>query len=181
MTVREILTDSAVMLGRTDIVEHLKSKGTDENLEKECENLLRLYNLVESETAVCYKPLKAAQVLAVTNGNVSYSAFSKSPVDVEKVLKGNVSQPFVLTASGVNTDSGILEFIYRYVPKRKALDDECEYKTGEERALALGVACEYSLAAGLYEQAVTWDKRYKDALLSVSTDKGGVMKMRGWI
>lgn len=180
MTVREILTDSAVLLGRTDISEHLKTNGTDEKLEKECENLLRLYNMVESEIAVCYKPLKIVQEIVVTGGYVPYSAFSKSPVDVEKVLNGSVSQTFVLTVSGVNTDSGTLKFIYKYLPSKKSLDDECEYKTGEERAIVLGVACEYSLATGLYEQAVTWDKRYKDALASACSEKGGIMKMRRW-
>ncbi len=180
MTVREILTDSAVLLGRTDISEYLKSNGNDEKLEKECENLLRLYNMVESEIAVCYKPLKTVQEIVVTDGYVPYTAFSKSPVDVEKVLNGNESQSFVLTVSGVNTANGKLKFIYRYIPSKKSLDDECEYKTGEERAVVLGVACEYSLASGLYEQAVTWDKRYKDALASVCGKKGGIMKMRRW-
>lgn len=74
-----------------------------------------------------------------------------------------------------------MEVLYRYAPAAKTAKDESEYGQGEARALALGTCCEYALASGLYDEAVLWDKRYKDALAALCRARGGTLKARRWV
>ena len=181
MKVKNILIDAALMLGREDIADYLYGNSSDDGIVKEVEAITRAYNLVESEMAIYYKPLLFSETITVTGGFIPYTAFSKRVVAVEKIINGGVLQEFTHLANGVKTQSGLLEIIYRYAPERKDFEDDSEFQTGEDHALALGVACEFSLASGLYEQAVTWDRKYKDSLLNICRKKGEKIKMRGWV
>lgn len=182
MTVKEILASAAGMLGRADVADFLENGvGSDvKALESERDVLLRCYNSVEREMACDYRPLRFTESIA-SNGFVGYSALSKRPVEVEKVIQSGVQVPFIACTEGVKTPQGVVEIAYRYVPERKAADDESDYTERESRALASGVACEYSLACGLYEQALTWDARYKAALAALCRGRGMTLKMRRWI
>lgn len=183
MQVREVLIAAAGMLGRTDIACFLKRGiGSDLNaLEGEIEALLRCYNLVETEVALHYRPLRRIETLRSADGKIHYSRLSKRPVKVEKVTKDGVSVPFAMLVETLQTASGEVEILYRYAPEHKTEDGESEFSAGELRALALGVACEYSLCAGLYEQAVTWDRRYRDELSALCRPRSGQMPAGRWI
>ena len=71
--------------------------------------------------------------------------------------------------------------LYRYAPAAKTAEDDSEYGQGEARALALGTCCEYALSSGMYDEAVMWDKRYKDALAALCRTRGGTLKGRRWV
>lgn len=153
------------MLGRADATAFLTDGvGADVRaLEGEVSALLRAYNLTESETALVYRPLRLSEKVSSADGTIAYSAFSERPVNVEKVRKGGEEVDFTLLADALKTAAGEVEVLYRYAPAAKTAEDDSEYGQGEARALALGTCCEYALSSGLYDEAVLWDKRYKDA------------------
>lgn len=183
MKVKQILCDAAGMLGRADVAAFLTDGvGADVRaLEGEVLRLLRGYNLAESETALVYRPLRLWEKLASTDGKIAYSAFSSRPVNVEKVTKRGEEIGFTLLADALKTAAGEVEVLYSYAPAAKTEESDSEYGDGEARALALGTCCEYALASGLYDEAVVWDKRYKDALAALCRARGGVLKGRRWV
>ena len=144
MTVKEILVVAAGMLGRTEVAGFLESGvGTDvKALENERTALVRCYNLIESEMALDYRPLRYCEAFTSDNGYIAYSALTKRPIEVEKVLYSGASVPFTAQTEGVKTKSGAVEIVYRFAPARKTAEDESDYSEREARALALGVACE---------------------------------------
>lgn len=183
MKVREILCAAAGMLGRADAAAFLTDGvGADVRaLEGEVSALLRAYNLTESETALVYRPLRLSEKVSSADGTIAYSAFSERPVNVEKVRKGGEEVDFTLLTDALKTAAGEVEVLYRYAPAAKTAEDDSEYGQGEARALALGTCCEYALSSGLYDEAVLWDKRYKDALAALCRACGGTLKARRWV
>ena len=183
MKVREILCAAAGMLGRADAAAFLTDGvGADVRaLEGEVSALLRAYNLTESETALVYRPLRLSEKVSSADGTIAYSVFSERPVNVEKVWKEGEEINFTLLADALKTAAGEVEVLYRYAPAAKTAEDDSEYGQGEARALALGTCCEYALSSGMYDEAVMWDKRYKDALAALCRTRGGTRNGRRWV
>ena len=77
---------------------------------------------------------------------------------------------------------GRYEVEYSYMPQSVGLDDEIPYteRLGA-RAIGYGTACEYCIISGMTDDAVLWDKRYKDALHLAETGKTDKrVKPRRW-
>ena len=54
---------------------------------------------------------------------------------------------------------------YSYAPGTLDVEDDSPYSERvPARVLAYGAACEYCIISGMTDEAVLWDKRFKDAL-----------------
>ena len=62
------------------------------------------------------------------------------------------------------------------------IEDDSDFSGGvSARLMSYGVASEYSLAVGAFEEAALWDKKYKDAIsMLYKRGKGGRMPSRRW-
>ena len=61
---------------------------------------------------------------------------------------------------------------YTYLPKTKTFDDKSDFTLNASvRLLSYGVAAEYALANGMFEEAAVWDKKYKDAIKAAYCSK----------
>ena len=62
---------------------------------------------------------------------------------------------------------------YEYAPDKVGLDDEICYmeKDVPVRVIAYGVAAEYCITEGDFDQAVMWHKRYTDAISDICVPK----------
>lgn len=184
MKVNLIMAMAAELCGRKDLSEYLTGKSA-ENLgeaERDTESLLRCYNLTENEIALDYLPLCKTETL-VSDGKILYSAFERSPLEIESVRKSDGGKlPFRIAEDGVCVQSGEVSVTYTYRPSVKAREDEAELdRKGDARLMALGTACEFSLMNGMFDAASLLDKRYRDALACACRDRSGRMKMRSWI
>jgi hypothetical protein len=75
------------------------------------------------------------------------------------------SVPFKLFPKYLKTQPEKVRILYTYTPIEKGVADECEYDIRvSPRLLMYGTLAEYLTAAGLFEEAAVWDKKYKDAL-----------------
>ena len=186
MTVKEVLDCAAFLLGKEETQAYLKQSEAESTpqVQRETELLLRCYNIVENEIALDYLPLTAEESFIAENGTIPYTAFSRFPVSVSAVTDeyGN-ALPYYVFPEYLKVRTGKAVVAYSYAPAVKSLSDECEYRTGvSARLIAYGVACEYCLVDGRYEEAVTWDKKYKDALLcAASAVRPRVVRSRRWV
>lgn len=167
MKVLDIILAAATELGIADEVNDYVL-GNSENAKADTENLLRAFNLVENELALDYLPLFAEEELNTQTGAIEYSAFSRSAVRILKITDvwGNELE-FKLFPDYVKTQCGKVRVTYTYTPKEKTFADESEFHAlVSVRLFAYGIASEFCLASGRFEEAAIWDKKYKQAIVA---------------
>lgn len=167
MTVKEILLAAATELGIADGVEaYLNGSSTDAAAEVETKTLLRCFNLVENEIALDYLPLIAEEEIESETGVIPYASLSKEAVRVLAVCDewGNEAA-FKIFPECLKTQPQKVCVRYTYLPEKKTFQDKSDFTLhASVRLFAYGIAAEYSLASGLFEEAAVWDKKYKDAI-----------------
>ncbi len=165
MTVKEILLAAATELNVLEEVEGYLS-GTSTDGEAQAKVLLRCFNLVENEVALDYLPLLAEDEMETETGVIHYAALSREAARVVGVWDewGN-TVPFTLFPDYLKTQPNKVRVRYTYLPKEKSFKDKSDFTLqASVRLFAYGVAAEYALASGLFEEAAVWDQKYKDAI-----------------
>lgn len=167
MTVKEVAALAAANLGREDLAALVSSAG-ETVTDGELVSLLRAYNLVENEIALDYFPLKKTEFLTPENGKLYYARFSSCPVTVHRITAAGRVLNYELFPDHVRIDcDGEVEALYSYAPARKSYADDSEFSNGiSARLMSFGVACEFCLTQGLYEEAAAWECKFRDALRS---------------
>lgn len=150
----------------------------------EIDRLVRCANLVIGETASDYLPLKTRETVTTDDGEIEYSKLTKSIIDVYSVKDeyGRTVPVREYFDRILVPKKGRYEVEYSYMPQSVGLDDEIPYteRLGA-RAIGYGTACEYCIISGMTDDAVLWDKRYKDALHLAETGKTDKrVKPRRW-
>ena len=184
MTVKEIILAAACELGIGEGVESYLAGGSkDAQAESNTKALLRCFNLVENEVALDYLPLLAEEEMTSDTGAIEYAALSREAVRVLSVRDewGN-EVPFTLFPDYLKTQPNKVCVRYTYLPKPKTLEDKSDFTLNASvRLFACGVAAEYALANGLFEEAAVWDKKYKDAIKAAYSSKPARrIRSRGW-
>ncbi|MBQ8296095.1 MAG: hypothetical protein IJX87_06685 [Clostridia bacterium] len=173
MTVKDVVALAAKELGTYEELESFLAGDTGEATEggtgdaKAQVNLLvDCFNLVENELALDYLPLFAEDEIKSNTGTIEFSALKRAAVRIVRVTDqwGN-GVKFRLFPSYLKTQPGTVSVRYTYTPEKKSLEDESDYRLHvSERMFAYGIAAEYSLAMGRFEEAAIWDKKYKDSI-----------------
>lgn len=183
MKVKDVILLAAEEIGIGEKVKGYLSTASTEG-ERETKELLRCFHLVENEVALDYLPLLAEDTILTTTGDICFSELSCVPVRVFSVREERGERAaYDLFPDKIKTGkSAVYTVTYSYMPKKKELDDEAEYKQAvSERLLSFGVAAEYCTANGLYEEAKVWNEKYKDAIKAAYRQKRcRVMRTRRW-
>ena len=165
MTVKEILLAAATELNILDEVEAYLS-GITTSGEAQAKVLLRCFNLVENEVALDYLPLLAEDEVESETGVIYYASLPREPARVLGVWDewGN-AVPFTLFPDYLKTQPNKVRVRYTYLPKAKSFKDKSDFTLqASVHLFAYGIAAEYALASGLFEEAAVWDQKYKDAI-----------------
>lgn len=183
MTVKETIAFAAESLGVSEKVkDYFENAG--ENGKAETEALLQCFNRVENELALDYLPLYTEEVANTSTGRIDYTSLSKAAVQIVRVKDENGDPvKYRLFASYLKAEKeGKLTVTYAYAPEAKKLDEASDFTLqASVRLIADGMAAEYCLCKGLFEEAAVWDKKYKDgieAAYRVSPSK--TMRLRRW-
>ena len=183
MTVIEAVLAAATELGMEKRVreyfEAFSMEGKDD-----ANALIRCFNLVENELALDYLPLLAEDTVATDTGAVFFSDLKKKAARVLKVTdEYGVALPFTVFPEYLKAQPGKLVVRYAYSPDEKAEGDESDYQTGVSvRLFAYGIAAEYLLASGAFEESAVWDKKYKEAIAAAYRAKPSVViASRRWV
>ena len=165
MTVKECIITAATELGIVNEVQAYL-EGTSTDGKKNAELLLACFNLVENELALDYLPLYAEDEMRSDTGKIEFSKLSMSAVRILRVSDewGN-SVRFQLFPTYLKTQPGTVRVAYTYTPEQKVLTGESDFKLqASVRLMAYGMAAEYTLATGLFEEHAVWDKKYKESI-----------------
>ena len=167
MTVKETVILAAEKLGLGARVRGFLENNASEGKE-ETETLVRCFNVVENEVALDYLPLRCEDEAESETGVIRY--------------EGGNAAPFKLFPSYLKTQPGRVRIEYTYTPEKKTAEDKSDYEIlASPRLFAYGIAAEYCLACGLFEEAAVWDKKYKDALTAAYRSRPSrVIRSRRW-
>lgn len=150
---------------------------------KKLKVLLRCANIIYSEIASDYMPLKAKETITVDDNIIKYSVFSKRIIDIVKILKDNQMVNFTLYPNYIEVNAeGDVEVIYNYLPNEITLDDDIAYGIKlSPITFAAGVAGEYALVMNMYEEALAFERKFKEGIINnVSEKKSRYLKKRRW-
>lgn len=180
MTVKSVLMLSLTMMNRKDLVSALSLS----TLTDEVEKLLNCYNLVVSELCEEYLPLIHTQTISSTSGRYHFNLFHKTPLEIKAVFNRNGDEiSYKQTPLYIICDEPEITVSYVYYPQNAKINDVSVYDKTKisERILALGVAREFLLQSGLYEEALSFDNRFQQALTQVLLKKSGaIIRARSW-
>ena len=199
MKIRDVAELAAVLLGKQEIINTgiFTVSEPDEYAQeeiaanRELQLIIRCANLVAKEIACDYVPLLHTQKIVCGGGTVPYDAFDKTLLEIKtwKVWQnavgggvgGNVN--YYTFSDYVEVQPGEYEVSYTFIPETKGFFDDTDYGGTKisDRILAYGTAAEFCLISGLYDDALIWERRYKDALMIASKKTNAVfLPRRRW-
>lgn len=182
MKLNEVLDIAIMYLNLSDELNVTGAVRTPVN-NKKLKSLLRCANVVYSEIASDYMPLKDSITLNVSENKVSYQSFPRRVIDVVKVIIDGVNVKYIMYPNYLRVEAqGNVEIDYHYLPEDIALDDELDYSVKlAPTTFAAGIAAEYALINNMYEEAVAFERKFREGLRSNSTvKKSQHIKGRRW-
>lgn len=189
MDVIEIIRLAATYLQLEEVLELSEIGGTVEEkselAEKNLNLLLECVNLIYSELASDYLPLKEEEEITVENNEFLFSNLSKAIHHVLSLRNAREESVYYsIYPSGIKTQDGTYLLEYSYHPEAVTLEDDLESFAGRlsERIVAYGVASEFSFISGLFDEAATWKTRFTESL-KVACSKKSIIQIppRRWM
>ena len=149
----------------------------------EAKKLLEFFNDTETELAVLAVPLIKDEKVTAVNGEIVLTALSENFVRALRLTDKNGRRAEVATGAGAlktDADEGILR--YAYLPAKKTLDGESDFRCGvPEKLFVNGVVSRYYFDRQLFEEAAVYKKEYEAAALCVRRlAGGGKFRARRW-
>lgn len=186
MKIKDIVRTVGLLTGRSEIVEGIDNGVTEASnlVVKTINTLVDLTNLVISELSTTYVPLVCSEKVKVVNGQVTYGSLKNKALRIRDVYLTDgqeIMYKKYFDHISVSADTVVVE--YEYLPVTYGLTDEIDYKEKDVtvRTLAYGVLAEFSISEGRFDEAVTWHKRYVDALAESCFPKNSQIKNRDWL
>ena len=187
MKVKEIVSLALVFLDKEDLLD-FKPFGEEEvipELEgKEIDHLLKCFNLVYNEVATAYLPLLKEEKVVFKNGVLPFDGLSKSLIEVKKLFSNGKNIKYKIFEDGIHANVKEAVITYSYLPDELGFESDVFLFGGKlpYRVLAYGLCFEYSVLAGLFDDANLWEGRYKDGLkLACSKKSDIVIPARRWL
>ena len=181
MTVKNVIILVGRLLGLEKELE-LYFLGDENASTKTIDQLLDCYYRVETELAVDSFPLETEDVYC-SHGEILFDDLECVPLRILSVTdeKGNTADAQI-TPMSIRVADGQYTIRYTYQPKRKTEGDDVEFPAFvTENLLAYGVAAEYCLQAGLYEESALWKEKFEKAVRAVKPlTRGGALRARSW-
>ena len=163
MTVEECVRLAAELLG---IEKEISPETETETGMRKAALLLTCYNIVENELALDYLPLTAEDTIRSNTGVIEYESLKYPVVRIVEVKDGQGENvDFHIFAKYLKTETGTVTVRYTYTPSKKTMEEESDFTAPvSSRLIAYGIAAEYAMANGLFEDASVWEKKYKQAI-----------------
>jgi hypothetical protein len=182
--VNDAILSAATELGIVDEVQAYLESGVEDGREI-TERLLYCFNTIENELALDYFPLKTEVEVETKTGVVHFSGLDKKVVRILKVEDewGN-DVPFKIFPEYVKTQiSGKVKMTYAYIPNKKELGEQSDFTLyASTRLFSYGMAAQYTLQNGSFEENAIWEKKYKDAIKrTYRLYAGKVIRSRRWV
>jgi hypothetical protein len=186
----QCLLSAALNLGMREVADLIRGEGDADRITEsrvaELKILTECAQSVIAEIADEYIPLTRTDNLIAIDGIIFHSEFPQKVTEVTRVQKDGKNIPFRADHEKIIIGyNGKLSVTYVYPPEtREDAAQPLEWKNHKinARIIGYGAAAEYCIRTGMTDDAVLWDKRYKDALVAaVRTAREKRIRPRRWI
>jgi len=163
-TVKKILETAAALLDMSEVT--FTGSNVISNYDPTVLALVQCLNNVLEEIATEYIPFVKTETVALTDGRAEYTAFDNQVAEIIKVNTMGRTCKFLCYPSYVEVDTkeSSADITYHYLPDPVTVTGSVGYLKLTPRLLALGLAADYALVVGRYEESVQFDKQYMYAL-----------------
>lgn len=152
---------------------------------EEIEKLIKCANVIYQEIANGYIFLNHTETLKPEDCKISYSRLEKRIIDVVSVKACGRAVQWKHYPTYIKLKSNeAVEVEYYYKPEKIGLEDEVLYCTRLDKStFAYGVASNYCMINGMYEEAVTFDTKFRERLGQTISEhrKPFYVKCRKWL
>ena len=183
MKVKDVIINAARLVLKDETADkYAADESLDSEEEKAIKQLIRAYNLVLKEVATDYLPLTLTEERS--GGMVEFSSFSNYPLKILSVRRKDEKIDFEIKNSAMVLPKGEgFSISYSYLPNDQTPSDDFPYenKRVEDRAFCYGVASEFCLMNGRYDEAGNWDSKYRRAVDTVFKHSAKKIKGRSWV
>ena len=185
MTIKDIVKTAAVFLNLTDVTTYLESNSVtpSQTTLTAVDSLTRLSNLVVVELAASYVPMTCSETVETADGKIVFGNLSHNVTRILSVKNqfGHDAE-FRLYPEYLKVFGGIYTVEYEYAPANYGLNDAVGFNGRITAALlGYGVAAEYCVTQGRFDEAVLWRKRYTFGVERVALPKSADLKGRCWL
>lgn len=185
MTVKNLLAETARLVGRHDLANNIEKNYTDDETSKLKRTLNFCLNAVVDELARGYFPVSTESNLTSVNGDIYFATFPERPVRILDVVRNGESVDWVISADHLHTVCGDVCVFYEYVPKPIEESREFSYPDiyVNEILVIYGMAAEYCLINGEISESTAWESKYRseiDRRLSAKPIRGRIPPRR-WL
>ena len=188
MTIRSILKTACLFLNKQNLCEKIDLPDltdVDEADKNEIAFLLKCLNLVYQEIATDYIPLLHKENIQVVDNKILFTDLEKKFFEVVSIKDENGCKvKFKTYPNYIEVNKNEVDIVYKYTPASlDALISTMENFSNKvsEITFAFGIVMEYSFINGLHEDALIWEKRFKDALFIRSGKKSCIkLPVRRW-
>ena len=185
MKIKDIITATAALLNQHDVIGYLEETVNDPSAEtlSKIDLEMRLLNLVLSELAAGYVPMVYKEEMTAENGKIEYADLKYSATRILSIEDASGEKAsYVQHPSYIEICDGVYTVEYEHSPASFALEETVNM--GERilpSLIAYGVAAEYCITQGRFEEAVMWRKRYSEGVERVVLPDCPTVKGRCWL
>lgn len=183
MYIKDILKTSALLLAKENVLTYLNGDQSNLTTLATINNMTSLANIVISELASTYIPMVKQEVLSVKDQKIYYTDLSERVLSVLNVTDTEgkeVRHKIFAEYIFLSASTAVVE--YEFSPPNYDLLDNVVFSNAQvdERVLAYGLNAEVCISEGRFSEAVTWHKRYVDAIANICKPKNSTVKQRRW-
>ena len=185
MTIKDIIKTAAVYLNLTDVTEYLDGNAANPSSMtlSRTDTLTRLANLTVSELAASYVPMVCSEEVETEDGKIVFANLTNNITRILTVKNqfGHDAE-FKIFPEYIKVFGGRYTVEYEYAPANYGLTDSVGFNNKITAALlGYGVAAEFCITEGRFEEAVLWRKRYTYGVERVALPKNAAIKGRCWL
>lgn len=186
MTLKDVLKTASVFLNLTDVNEYLGDNPPSTPAASTLaavNSLTMLTNLVISELAASYVPMVCAETVESQEGKITFADLTHNVLRILSVKNrfGHDAE-FKLYPEYLKVFGGAYTVEYEYAPENYGLTDAVGFNDKITAALlGYGVAAEYCITQGRFEEGILWRKRYTFGVERVVLPKSATLKGRCWL
>lgn len=182
MEINDVIKEVANMLQLSNVYNaNFDADSFDAQTQRDINLIISCINEVLCDIATDYLPLKKTEIINVSDGVYQLSNLSNT---FHKLISVNTKKPYTVKSENLIIESGTYELTYSFLPEIFEFGDTIEdFDTRLTLyALCFGVAAEYCLISGNYNESEMWNSRFENAM-QIARRKIGLAKLkeRRWI
>ncbi len=185
MTIKDIIKTAAVFLNLTDVTEYLNGnvQTPAANTLSAVNSLTGLTNLVIAELAASYVPMTCTETVQTDDGKIVFASLTHNVTRILSVKNSfGHDAEFKLYPEYIKVFGGEYTVEYEYAPANYGLNDAVGFNGKITAALlGYGVAAEYCITQGRFEESLLWRQRYAAGVERVALPKCKTLKGRCWL